>query len=61
MKSNSTLAKKIVMGGILLLLAGLATLAAAPSDKPLSKDDVTLLLMGGSPSPKIIQVVEQRH
>src|ERR1017187_8705744 len=60
MKSNSTLAKKIVTGSILLLLAGLVTLAAAPSDRPLSKDDVTLLLLGGSPSPKVIQMVEQR-
>ena len=59
MKSNSTLAKKIVMGGILLVLAGLVSLAAAPSDRPLSKDDVTLLLLGGSPGAKIIQMVEQ--
>src|ERR1035441_5989260 len=60
MKSNSTLTKKIVMGGIVLVLAGLVSLAAAPSDRPLSKDDVTLLLLGCSPGAKIIQMVEQR-
>jgi len=60
MKSDSTLGKKIVMGVVLLVLAGLVSLAAAPADAPLSKDDVTLLLLGSSPSSKIIQIVEQR-
>jgi thiol-disulfide isomerase/thioredoxin len=60
MKSNSTLAKKILMGVALLVLAGLVTLAKPPADTPMSKDDITLLLLGSSPSSKIIQMVEQR-
>ncbi|HXW15514.1 MAG TPA: hypothetical protein VEN79_13480 [Terriglobia bacterium] len=59
MKSNSSLSKRIVIGVALLVLAGLVGLATAPADTPLSKDDVTLLLLGSSPS-KIIQIVEQR-
>ncbi|HTS70085.1 MAG TPA: hypothetical protein VMO17_13980, partial [Terriglobia bacterium] len=35
-------------------------LATARAEQPLSKDDVTLLLMGSSPSTKVIQLVEQR-
>ena len=60
MKSNSNLGKKIVVGVALLMLAGLLSLATAPADQPLSKDDITLLLLGSSPSGKIIQMVEQR-
>ena len=60
MKSNSNLGKKIVVGVALLVLAGLLSLATAPADQPLSKDDITLLLLGSSPSSKIIQMVEQR-
>src|SRR5208283_3499574 len=60
MKSDSTLVKKIVLGVLLLVLAGLISLASAPADSPLSKDDITLLLLGSSPSSKIIQMVEQR-
>jgi hypothetical protein len=60
MKSNSNLAKKIVVGVALLMMAGLLSWAAAPADQPLSQDDITLLLLGSSPSGKIIQMVEQR-
>ncbi len=60
MKPNSNLGKKIVMAAALLVLAGLVSLATAPADQPLSKEDVTLLLLGSSPSAKIIQLVEQR-
>ncbi len=60
MKSSSRLGKKIVMGVALLALAGWLSLATAPAEAPLSKDDVTLLLLGSSPSSKIIQIVEQR-
>ena len=60
MKSNSTLGKKMMMGAALLVLAGLVSLATAPADQPLSKDDITLLLLGSSPSAKIMQMVEQR-
>ena len=59
MKSNSNLGKKIVVGLALLVLAGLLGLATAPADQPLSKDDITLLLLGSSPSGKIIQMVER--
>ena len=44
----------------MLVLAGLVGLATAPAGQPLSKDDITLLLLGSSPSAKIIQMVEQR-
>jgi hypothetical protein len=60
MKSDYKLTKKIVMGVVLLVLAGLISLANAPADSPLTKDDITLLLLGSSPSGKIIQMVEQR-
>jgi hypothetical protein len=40
--------------------AGLFALLAVAADQPLSADDVTLLLLGGSPSPKIIALVKQR-
>ena len=60
MKSSSRLGKKIVMGVALLVLAGWLSLATAPAEAPLSKDDITLLLLGSSPSSKIIQIVEQR-
>jgi hypothetical protein len=60
MKSKSNLGKKIVAGVALLLMAGLLSLATAPADQPLSKDDITLLLLGSSPSAKIMQMVEQR-
>jgi thiol-disulfide isomerase/thioredoxin len=60
MKSNSNLAKILLMCALFLFLAGLAERAAAPADSPLSKEDVTLLLLGGSPSAKIIQIVQER-
>ena len=43
-----------------LLFAGLFALLAAAADQPLNADDVTLLLLGGSPSPKIVTLVKQR-
>ena len=49
-----------MVGVALLMVAGLLSLATTPSDQPLSKDDITLLLLGSSPSGKIIQMVEQR-
>jgi len=58
MNSNSNFAKRIVVGVALLMLSGLVSLATA--DQPLSKDDITLLLLGSSPSSKIMQMVEQR-
>jgi hypothetical protein len=60
MKSKSSLAKRIVWGIALLTLAGLLSLATAPAEQPLSKDDITLLLLGSSPSAKIMQMIDQR-
>ncbi|MGO8788941.1 MAG: hypothetical protein ACLQVL_16370 [Terriglobia bacterium] len=59
MKRDSNLGKKILAGVALLVLAGLLGSATAPADQPLSKDDVTLLLLGSS-SSKVIQIVQQR-
>ena len=60
MKTDSNLGKKVVVGLALLILAGLLGLATAPAEQPLSKDDITLLLLGSSPSSKVIQMVQQR-
>ena len=60
MKSNSTLAKKVLLGIALLGIIGLLGLATARAERPLSKDDVSLLLLGASPGDKIIQMVQQR-
>src|SRR5271166_672842 len=60
MKSKSNLWKKIVVGAALLIMAALLSPATAPADQPLAKDDITLLLLGSSPSAKIIQMIEQR-
>jgi hypothetical protein len=60
MKSKSNFAKKILVGVALLMAAGLLTLATAPADQPLSKDDITLLLLASSPASKMVQMVEQR-
>lgn len=43
-----------------MVLAGVLSVGTVPADQPLGKDDVTLLLLGSSPSAKIIQMVEQR-
>jgi hypothetical protein len=60
MKAKSILSKNFVLGIALLMMAGLLSLATAPAEQPLSKDDITLLLLGSAPSAKIIQTVEQR-
>ena len=49
----------MAVGVALLMMAGWLSLAKAPAEQPLSKDDITLLLLGSTPS-KIIQEVEQR-
>src|SRR5208337_391559 len=60
MKPNSNPAKKILVGVALLIVAGLLCLASAGADQPLSQDDIVLLLLGSSPSSKIVQMVEKR-
>src|SRR5712692_7179995 len=45
---------------ILVLLACLAPVAARPAERPLSKDDVTLLLIGGASPEKMVEIIEKR-
>src|SRR5208337_2989996 len=52
--------KKITLGMLAVILAGLFALLAAAADLPLSADDITLLLLGGSSTQKIVTLVEQR-
>jgi hypothetical protein len=60
MKSTTNLTKMVVLLITLPMLASLLGLATARAEQPLSKDDITLLLLGSSPSEKIIQIVEER-
>ena len=60
MESNFKFGKKLVVGAGLLIVAGLLSLASARAVQPLTQDDVTLLLLGGSPASKIVQIVERR-
>ncbi len=60
MKSKSSLGLKIAVMAALLVMTGLLSLAAASTEQPLSKDDVTLLLLGSTPAAKMVQLVEQR-
>jgi hypothetical protein len=52
--------KKLASGMLAVLVAGLFALRAAAADQPLSADDITLLLLAGSPNQKIVSLVEQR-
>jgi len=52
--------KKFGLGILTLVVAGLFALRAAAADQPLSADDITLLLLAGSPSQKVTTLVEQR-
>ena len=52
--------KKIGFGLLAALFAGLFALLTAAADQPLSADDITLLILGGSPAQKIVTLVEQR-
>jgi thiol-disulfide isomerase/thioredoxin len=52
--------KKVALGFLAVLVAGLFAFLAAAADQPLSADDVTLLLLAGSPTQKIVTLVEQR-
>ena len=45
MKSMPNLTKKILLGISLLVVTGLLALATALADRPLSKDDLTLLAL----------------
>jgi hypothetical protein len=52
--------KKAALGIMTVLVAGLFALLAAAADQPLTPDDISLLLMGGSSTQKIVTLVEQR-
>jgi thiol-disulfide isomerase/thioredoxin len=54
------MSKKVAVGILTLVVTGLFALLAAAADKPLSADDITLLLLGGSPPQKIVTLVGQR-
>jgi hypothetical protein len=54
------MSKKLAFGILALLIAGLFALLAAAADQPLTPDDITLLLLGGSSTQKIVTLVEQR-
>jgi hypothetical protein len=60
MKSTANLSSNVLVGIALLMLTGMLGLARALADQPLSKDDITVLLLAGSESTKVIQTVEQR-
>jgi thiol-disulfide isomerase/thioredoxin len=53
-------AKRVIAGAALMLWVSLAPALARPADFPLSKDDVTLLLIGGATPGKIIALIEKR-
>jgi Ca-activated chloride channel family protein len=57
--------RRFIRAGIVLLMAlgcyaCLLASAMAVAEQPLSKDDITLLLRGGSSSEKVVALVEQR-
>jgi len=52
--------KKAALVILSIVFGGLFALLAAAADQPLNADDLTLLLLGGSQSPKIIALVKQR-
>jgi thiol-disulfide isomerase/thioredoxin len=52
--------KKFALGILAILVAGLFALLAAAADQPLSADDITLLLLAGSPTQKMLTLVGQR-
>jgi thiol-disulfide isomerase/thioredoxin len=70
MESRSTITRENCSGGLrpqhsgwavaLVILTGLLVSTMAVAEQPLSKDDVTLLLIGGASTEKIVQLVNQR-
>src|SRR2546426_9667574 len=52
--------RSLVIGLGLLIFLGLAPLRARALDRPLTRDDVTLLLIGGGAAQKMIAVFQQR-
>jgi len=54
------MSKKLGLGLLTVVVGGVFALLAVAADQPLSADDITLLLLGGSPAQKIVTLVEQR-
>jgi hypothetical protein len=52
--------KKLALGILAVLVAGFLVVLTAAADQPLTPDDISLLLLGGSSSEKIVTLVEQR-
>src|SRR2546427_2396215 len=52
--------RSLVVGLGLLIFLGLAPLRARALDRPLTRDDVTLLLIGGASAQKMIALIKQR-
>ena len=59
-KDYQPMTKKVTLGMLAVIVAGLFALLAAAADQPLTPDDITLLLLGGSSTQKIVTLVEQR-
>jgi len=59
-KGYQPMTKKLALGMLALLVAALFALRPAAADQPLSADDITLLLLAGSPTQKMVTLVEQR-
>ena len=57
MKDDQPMTKKLGLGILTLLVVGLFALLAAAADQPLSVDDITLLLLGGSSSQKMVALL----
>src|SRR5437899_9537395 len=60
MTMKRAIKRNLVVGFGLLIFLGLEPLRARAADRPLTKDDVTLLLIGGASAQKMIALIEQR-
>lgn len=60
MRSTTSLTKDVLVGTVLLMFTASLGLARALPEQPLSKDDITVLLLSGAQGAKIIQAVEQQ-
>jgi len=52
--------KKALGKLVVLVLASLMAVAVRAADKPLDSDDVTLLLLGGASTDRVVTLIEQR-
>ena len=53
--------KKALGKLVVLVLASLMAVAVRAADKPLDSDDVTLLLLGGASTDRMVALIEQRN